>query len=165
MKLAQSIERVGLQDVSLAQAASARANGCSTGGYIWLYKDADPRRAVREALELATRAGIVLPVLWIDVEDYPPGSGILPTVPTIMQALDECSAVGLRPGIYSSVGMWARIGNPSLPGVWAWVAGYVDAMPSSLDDAPQFGNLHIVGWQWTSSPIDRSIFRANATGA
>jgi GH25 family lysozyme M1 (1,4-beta-N-acetylmuramidase) len=146
---------------SLAQIESARANGCTVGGYLWLYTSDDPRRQVREAVALAERARLRLPVLWLDVEPYLDGS--LPSVAQIREAVDECRRLRVSPGIYTGAWVWGRLGDTtefaSLP---LWVAQYDGR--SSLEEVRLFGGWSAAaGKQYADQPLDRDVFGEEVT--
>lgn len=146
------------QDHSLAQIESARANGCTVGGYLWLYRDLDPKRQVFDAVSLAQRAGVALPVLWLDIEPYTDGS--LPSVYQIHQAVDEARRLGMRPGIYTGAWVWPRLGNPTafadLP---LWAAEYNHT--PDLESVRLFGGWERAsGHQYSDDPVDQNVFAA-----
>ena len=131
---------------------------------MWLYADADPRRGIRDAIELARSEGILLPVLWIDVETYTDGT--IPSALTIAAAIDECELLGVQPGIYTSSAMWQRIANPNFSHLPLWVAHYYFEPRPNLEGVQLFGGWSrdmVYGHQWTSSPVDQSVFLAKAT--
>lgn len=161
VKLAQALEHTGLQDVSRNQIASVLANGCTVGGYMWLYKDLDPYLAVADVLKLARSCGVKLPVLWLDVETYTDGT--IPGPGTIQAALNECDEEGVIGGIYTSRSMWQRIGSPSMFGDSPlWVADYNEK--ADLDVVLFGAWTEAKGHQYTSTPIDQSVFTAALLG-
>jgi cell wall-associated NlpC family hydrolase len=163
VKLYQSVERIGGRmtgaEHSRAQIASARANGCTVGGYLWGYAERDPVVSVRDALALAQSAGITLPILWLDIEPYTDGS--IPSVDWIRAALAECEAQGVRGGIYSGAWVWPRLGNPSLPDVPLWTAIY-DGSPAL--DVAAYGGMRLVGKQYGTTPCDTNVFLPEVCG-
>ncbi len=146
------------QEHSIAQVESARANGCTVGAYVWAYRSSDPRETIRDAVALARRCNLDLPVLWIDCENYldsDPG----PDAAWLREAVDECRSAGVRPGIYTGGWWWRdRMGNTSefadLP---LWAAEYRE--PREPSSCTLFGGwTQAYGKQWTENPIDRSVF-------
>lgn len=165
VKLYQTIESAGGRAHAKAQINSARLNGCTVGGYVWLYRSVDPVRQVRDALLLAEEANLPLPILWIDVELYTDNS--IPTVAQINAALAECEVQGVRGGIYSARWAWDILGNPSFPGVPLWVAEW-DSVPAL--NVPPIGDMTLVGKQYTNtapdgSGLDRNVFLPEFTVA
>ncbi len=153
------------QSHSLAQIASARANGCTVGAYIWTYPDFDPRQSVRDALALAARADLSLSVLWLDLETYEGEPG--PGVEWLRAAADECQRNGVQAGIYT--GLWyireflpgyvQALGNLPL-----WLAEYEGG--PTLDGVTLPAGLardRLWGKQWCGTGIDRDIFLEVAT--
>ena len=141
------------QDHSLAQVASARANGCDVQGYCWLYRGDRMARVLHEIRWLAVRAQLDLaPVLWADIETY---EGSMPTWYALRRYVAECRAAQLRPGIYSSAEMWRRGGYRNLgPEVLLWAARS-GVEPWAVEP---FGGMSLVGHQYQGSPLDVSVF-------
>lgn len=165
VKLYQSFE-IPPQEHSIDQIESARLEGATAGGYFWLYRvaPADARAQVRGALAVADEAGLALPVLWVDVEDYTDGT--IPTARQVSDALDECAKHSVLGGVYWNEGIWRRLGSPDFGGVPLWAADW-DEIP--LLDTPAFGDMILVGKQYTStapdgSPLDRNVFLASFAG-
>ena len=111
-----------LQDHTRAQIASARAAGCTVGGYVWCYQDLDPRKTVRDAVTLARSVHLMLPVLWLDCETYKNSSGVTESGPDaawLRAAIDECRQLGVKPGIYTPAGGGASTWTtPASSGTW-----------------------------------------------
>ena len=158
---------------SLAQIASARAEGCTVGGYVWCYGEEDPRKTVRDAVGLARSAGVELPILWLDCETYKEDGVVVdagPDAAWLREAIDECRTLGVKPGIYTG-GWWWRehLDNTrefaDLP---LWAAEYDDN--PDVDDVTLFG-----GWARASGKqyaeklpsggrLDQNVFRDKVTG-
>ncbi len=141
------------------QINSARANGCTTAGYWWLYRDLDPVQQAHDACEQARAAGVADIPLWIDVEPYTDDS--LPSVEQIQAAVDTCIGEGIRPGIYTGAWLWGRLGNTkafaSLP---LWAALYNGQQDLEV---PMFGGwTSCVGHQYQGDP-DLSSFDPSVT--
>ena len=157
VKLYHSAEQPS-PDISRAQIASALANGCTVGGYVWPYKGLDARLAVREAIAVARSAGLKLPILWIDYEPYETSQN-KPTWEEMAAAVDECYLFGVQPGIYSGAWCW-DLGDVfvALP---LWAAQYDN---DDIEDFTQFGGWQVCGGkQYTSDPVDLSVFRPEYT--
>lgn len=160
VKLYQTIEVRGGRAHAKQQLASAREHGCTVGGYLWLYASVAPRRQVEDALSLAAEAGVILPVLWLDVEPYTDDS--LPSVEQITQAVEVAQALGARPGIYTGAWVWPRLGNPTrfakLP---LWTADYNGRADL---DVPLYGGWEFAsGHQYRGDPLDLNVFLASVT--
>lgn len=130
------------------------ANGCSVGGYVWLYRNEDARRAVHEAVTLARDEGVELPVLWLDVETY---NGVAPTRAEIEDAIVECHMEGVRPGIYTASWMTSYVDFSGLGRIPCWGASYNDT--PTLESVRPFGPwTEFAGHQFTSNPLDQNVF-------
>lgn len=160
VKLYQSVEVAGGRDHAKAQIASAQANGCSIGGYVWLYASLDPASQVTDALSLAREAGVTLPILWIDVEPYEDGT--CPQPQQILDALQAAADAGQLAGLYTGQWVWDRLGDPEgFADTILWVANY-DGNPSL--SVGGFGGMRIKGHQWTDVPVDCSVFDPSVVG-
>lgn len=166
VKLYQTIENIP-QQYSLDQLASAQANGCSVGGYVWLYGSVPLMQQVGDALDLAERAGITLPILWIDCETYRESNGTTtyPTQAQALQAVQACEARGVRAGIYT--------GNWFVEGYWGgnvgelasrpvWLAAY-DDVATLETPSPYWPRELVLGHQYDSTPIDQDVFDPSVT--
>lgn len=163
-KLYQSVELGGNgARYSIAQANSARASGCTVGGYVWLYAGIPGGQQVDSALDTARAAGIVFSErnpLWLDCEDYTDGT--FPGLHVIRDAVQHCDALGVACGIYTGGWWWKpRTGNSTefahLP---LWSSNYVNR-PGLVD--PGYGGWDLTtlaGTQWSGNPVDRSTFKA-----
>jgi hypothetical protein len=173
VKLYQGVERdqAGpLARYSVAQAKQARGYGCTVGGYGWLYAGIPADRQVAEFLDTGVKAGLHISErnpLWLDCEDYADAQGHVsyPSLETIEQAVDACVRMSIPCGIYTAAWWWIpRTGNnEGFSGLPLWDAIY-DGNPNLI--APKFGGwVEMAGHQWTSTPIDRSVFRARFAAA
>lgn len=161
VKLYQRFERITAgwtpamtQQWSLDQLQSAKDNGCLRAGYWWPYTGRNVRADLDDTLILADRAGdLVLPP-FSDAETY---DGTIPTRQELLTIADEYERQHLAGHFYSNRTMWERANGPSLPDSFGWVATYVNTEPADLDAAPGFGDLQIIGWQWTSDGVDQSL--------
>jgi lysozyme len=150
------------QEHSLKQIASARANGCTVGGYIWCYPDFDSKQSVWDALALAARANLDLPVLWLDVETY--GNDPGPSVGWLQAAVEECQAKGVQAGIYTGRWYWRYYAADSteLSDLPLWVAQY-DGV-ADLDSVKLFGGWkQAAGKQYQGEGLDLDVFREEFT--
>lgn len=146
---------------SVEQIISAAANGCSVGGYAFLYPGTDMVRTINSVVDRCATINLVLPILWLDVEEFQ-GQDLSPQ--ELAQAVEHCAALGVPAGIYSSSYMWSRIGNPSgfshLP---LWAAQYTPATPT-LDDFRPFGEWGFcVAKQWATVPCDQNVILVEYT--
>ncbi len=165
VKLYQEVEAPTFEDWSLPQIHSALANGCTAGGYLWLYAGIDVHKQVTDVLQSCTRYNITLPCLWIDCETYE-GEG--PTLEEILEACAWTEQQGMRVGIYTGDWYWRDILGiaPNQEGPWAkypcWFASY-----NHVDDfnihSQYWPDLMIVGHQYWSNPIDLSVMRESFT--
>lgn len=153
------------QSYSKAQIASARANGCPVGGYVWCYHDADPVATVNSALDLAEEAELKLSILWLDCETYEIGGVVAdpgPDVGWLQAAFAACQFRGVQPGVYS--GNWwltDYLKDPDiLAGIPLWLAEY--------NDVPDLESVHLLsglvaeqlcGHQYSAQEIDLDVFR------
>jgi GH25 family lysozyme M1 (1,4-beta-N-acetylmuramidase) len=150
-------------DHSVAQAQSARANGCSVGVYGWLYAGMSPWEQVRQMVATMERMGPCVGPLWLDIERYTDGS--LPSVEEIGAALEACGEFGVVGGIYTGAYIWQELGNPQFPDVPLWFASY-DSEPS-FSQSESFGAMAVWGKQYSStapdgSPLDMDSFAPEA---
>ncbi len=166
VKLYQTVEVID-QQYSLDQIASAQAQQCSIGAYLWLYGSLGAAGQVQDALDLIARAGVVLPLLWIDCETYRESNGRItyPTQAQALQAVETVEAAGLRAGIYT--------GNWFVSGYWSgqvgelysrpvWLADY-DAPPSLEVYSPYWAAEQVLGHQYQGNPLDLDVFDPSVT--
>lgn len=162
--LYHDVEFAGGKPHARAQIASVRANACSVGGYCWLFTGHSPEAQVNGSINLADGVGVVLPVLWLDIEAYTDGS--LPTASEVVAAVEACRARGIQPGIYTRRDIWAGLGNPVLYNTWLWVAAWDG---NQTLDVAGFGGMRVMGHQYANhaddvTPLDMNVFDARATG-
>lgn len=156
------------QSYSRAQIASARAAGCSVGGYVWCYRSADPAQTVNAALDLAGSVGMGLDVLWLDCETYEEGGRVIddgPDANWLEGAFAACRARGIQPGVYS--GAWwlpGYLGDLSvLAGIPLWLAEYNGiADLDSVDLMRPLQREQLYGHQYAADGIDLDVFDARA---
>jgi hypothetical protein len=163
VKLYQTVELSGKgARYPIAQAQAARDRGCTVGGYVWLYAGIDGAKQVADALATAQRAGIELGErnpLWLDCELYE-ADGSSPGLNVISQAVKACQDQGVAVGIYTGKYWWRDQTGDShaFAALPLWQANYDG---NAILEAPGFGGWQSqAGHQWTSTPIDRSVFRA-----
>lgn len=145
--------------------ANARAAGCWTLPYVWLYRSVDPRESVRTSLELFRSTGEKPGIMFLDCETYGNPDGSIdpgPSVNQILAAEGECRAMGVAPALYS--GAWWLQGHlegdkSKLVGMPAWLADY--SKPPSLDWQAPYG-LKLIGHQYQGSPLDWSLMDLQA---
>lgn len=139
---------------SAAQVQSALDNGCTVGGYCFLYPGTNMVHTINSAVNRCALIGLVLPILWLDVEEF---QGQNLTAPELSFAVNQCEALGVPVGLYTSNYMWSKLGNPSgfedLP-VWAAQYNGIEdlASVSPIPNLPM-----IVGHQYQGLPIDLSV--------
>lgn len=148
VKLYQRVEGQANIAHSKAQIASALSLGCTVGGYGWLYASIGVEQQVSDFLSLLQPT-----ILWLDIEKYTDGS--LPNAHHIEAALAYSQVLGQEAGIYSGKYVWDSLGNPSFPGVKLWSANYNNQHDLVV---PSYGEMVLVGHQYTSTPVDRSVF-------
>lgn len=138
---------------SAAQVQSARDNGCTVGGYCFLYPQTDMVRTINSVADRCASIGLVLPILWLDVETY---NGRDLTPGELRSAVNHCDALGIPCGIYTSREMWRRVGNPdgfeSRP---AWIANYNGTPWANINGPANLPN--VVGHQYRGDPLDLSL--------
>lgn len=155
------------QEHSMDQIKSARSNGCSVGTYVWAYRSLDPRKTVRDAIDLARRCELEPPVLWIDCETYVEGGEVRdagPDAEWLRTAVDECRVLGVQPGIYTGAWWWRQYMSNSaefadLP---LWTATYDEV--ADLGKVALFGGWTRAGGKQYSEQLpdgrslDRNVF-------
>jgi len=162
------------QSHTTAQIASARAAGCTVGGYVWCYFEFDPRKTVRDAIALARSVNLNLPVLWLDCETYKNRDGSIdrgPDAPWLRAAIAECRALGVRPGIYTAGWWWRDFmdNTTEFSDVPLWAADYNGT--TDIDDVRMFGGwTKASGKQWaeklpSGAGLDQNVFLDDVTGA
>lgn len=156
-----------------AQVSSARANGCTVGGYVWAYRSADPIATIDAVIERCASIDLVLPLLWIDCETYNDAQGRVidpgPDSEWLARAVDHAERVyQMKCGIYTGR-WWVRDHFPGGESAFAgfnrlplWLS-YYDAMPDIDAWTPFSGFTQIAAKQWTSSPVDQNVIRAEYT--
>ena len=160
-------EEVIDQGYSGAQIESARAAGCTVGGYIWCYRDLDPRKSVRDGVELARSSGLDLPMLWLGCESYTDAHGRVldpgPDADWLRAAIDECRQLGARPGLRTGF-WWVRDHFPGGSTAFAefselplWLADY-DGVADVKFRAPFAGFTRLHGKQYSADGIDLDVF-------
>jgi hypothetical protein len=160
-------------DHARAQIASARAAGCTVGGYVWCYGTLDPRKTVRDAIALARSANLALPVLWLDCEKYTDSRGVTdpgPDAVWLRAAIDESRKLGVRPGIYTGGWWWHEVmaNTREFSDVPLWAAEY-DGNPDLADFAPFGGWTRASGKQWaeklpSGAGLDQDVFLDEVSG-
>jgi GH25 family lysozyme M1 (1,4-beta-N-acetylmuramidase) len=160
VKMYQRIEGENYRQHARMQIASAQANGCTVGGYLWLYANVSAEQQVADALALAEETGARLPLLWLDIEHYPTDHS-MPNISQIHAAIAACERQGVMPGIYTGYYIWQELGFPRLPGVPLWSANYNGREDLNI---PAYGDMLLVAHQFTSSPLDRSVIDLGFTG-
>lgn len=128
--------------------------------YNWLFRSVPPEESVGSAFDLIESCGEKPGVHFLDCETYgDPVSDHGPTVDQILTAGDVANGRGANDAIYS--GLWWLTGwlegdSSRLAGKAGWLSSY-DATGAVLDVQPPFG-MRLLGKQYTSTPVDWSIF-------
>jgi GH25 family lysozyme M1 (1,4-beta-N-acetylmuramidase) len=167
VKLYQEVEGPTPEGWSIPQIHSALENGCTAGGYVWLYRGIDVQKQVEDALKVAQDAGIVLPILWIDCETYEKQG---PSLQEIMDACYWSAFNGTRPGIYTGDWYWRDIlGIPAgQAGPWqnypCWFASYNGNADLDIH-SNYWPDEMLVGHQYWADPIDESVMLESFTKA
>jgi hypothetical protein len=159
------------QQHSVDQMQSARGNGKSVGGYMWPYAGMDQAKAVRDALDLANRAGFKIPILWLDIEPTPDGE--IPTIEEIWQCLNASMMdYNQRAGIYTAKWVFDQyytgfegFAEDDIP---LWVAQH-DGIPDPNVFEPFAGWTRCEAKQygvekWSGGEVDVDVFRVGVTG-
>jgi hypothetical protein len=159
VRIPQHAEPQSLWDIAYEQTAHVLSVGKSLGGYGWLYRDEPIDDQVADWYEFLATAGVTVPVLWIDIEPYQTNSN-LPSTEQIKQCIELVRRGGISPGIYTGPWVWSLLRNPIDPVINAcplWTAEYNGL--ATLSDVTLYGGWTVaVGHQWTSSPLDQSVF-------
>lgn len=160
-------EEIPEEEYSFDQADSARDHGCTVGAYFWLYGTLDPVKQARDAVDLMQRCGIEGVPLWVDLETYAERSGGI-SYPTRLETQAACAEIkrlGAEPGIYT--GNWfvrdywgGTVGE--LATYYVWLADY-SSEPGLNIYSPYWPRELVVGHQYTGSPVDLDVFRADVT--
>jgi GH25 family lysozyme M1 (1,4-beta-N-acetylmuramidase) len=156
-------EKAGLEATTRAWIGVARQAEVWCLPYVWLFRSLDPARQTREAIELFRESDMPPKLIALDCETYgvagtfDPG----PTAEQILTAAETAREMGVEVVLYS--GNWWLVdmqGNPEiLRGVPAWIANY--SIPPTLNvPAPDWVN--VIGHQYTSTPVDWSVFDLEA---
>ncbi len=158
---------------SAQQITSARANGCTVGGYVWAYRSADPLATIDQVIARCASVDLVLPLLWIDCETYTDKDGTIldegPNADWLAKAVEHAENNYDMPcGVYT--GLWWI--NDHFPGGQAEFANFA-RLPIWLSDYDNDPNINAVelpqGWteaaakQYTDKPIDMSSIRDQYT--
>jgi hypothetical protein len=161
---------------SAAQIASARAMGCTVGGYIWAYQSVDPAVTIDRTIRACAQIGLVLPVCWIDCETYASRSGVIldegPDAKWLRAALARAHEYEMPCGIYTA-SWWVKGHFPGgydayreFAGLPQWLAEY-DGVANLDDFEPFSGITQISAKQWSvwkgAYELDRTVIRDEFT--
>lgn len=150
-------------DHAVAQIASARANGCTVGIYVWCYRNADPEETIYRTVALMTQWGIKGP-LWLDCETYTGNDGdhdLGPDGLWLEEAKAEADGWKVKLGIYS--GRWFV--TSFIPGYvefadWPlWLADY-NGQPNldGIEIPAGWNRDRLLGHQYSDKPVDLDVF-------
>lgn len=159
-------EQASLAQTTREWISLARQAGIWTWPYVWLFRSQDPAQQTREAIELFRDSDMPPKLIALDCENYDvdgvfdPG----PTAEQILTAAETARSMGVEVVLYSNR-FWldAMDGDHEiLRGVPAWIANYsID--PTLSVPSPDW--VTVVGHQFTSHPVDWSIFDLEALQA
>lgn len=134
--------------------------------YVWLFRSYGADRAVIEALEVFWSVGERPGLVFLDCETYQSVgvSDLGPTAEQILVACEAARALKVEPIIYSNKPWLDQIeGNHLiLDGIPAWIANYDDRQDLNVP-APAW--VRVLGHQYTSKPVDWSVFDLDALTA
>lgn len=170
VKIYTSAENIPFSHTA-AQVASAKANGCTVGGYVWAYRSVDPIRTIDDVVARCASINLVLPLLWIDCETYDgPPFDPGPDANWLARAVDHAeNTYGMKCGIYT--GQWWIRGH--FPGGEPGFAQF-SRLPlwlSEYDNDPNIDNADTIpqGWaslaakQYSADGIDLNSIRSEYT--
>lgn len=140
---------------SIDQIHSVQANGRTLGGYMWPYHGLAPYTQIESSISILADTQSRIPILWIDVEPY---NNTLPTLNELEGCVNACANLNQPCGIYTGKWVWDRLGNPQLFSYLPLMHAEYDIPPSLTLRTPYGGWTTCAGHQYTSAPIDRSIF-------
>lgn len=143
------------RQIARQQLQTARDAGCGISIYVWAYWDLSPVEHTADAL--STVDSFDPSYVFFDCEDGQPGGKL---DDWLSRAVDLAERRGKTCGVYTSPSWWRNNGDSRgftrLP---LWLASY--------DGNPTLDGLDIPGgWpgasghQWSSDPIDQSVFAA-----
>jgi len=137
------------QQISKDQVKAAKDYGCDVGAYFWGYASYDPVDSFYRAMDLAIECGVPFDKypMWLDVEKYTDGS--MPNEAWLRKLENQWI------GIYSGEYYWNSLGSPSFPNWYLWSANYNGVADLKV---PSYGNMKLIGHQYTDKPCDRSVF-------
>lgn len=140
---------------SIAQIESVQANNKTLGGYVWPYRNLDSRRQIESSLSILNDTQTTIPILWLDIEPY---ENTLPTLQEIEGCIEVCASLHQMCGIYTGKWVWDSLGNPQVFSYLPLFHAEYD-IPPSLTLRNLYGGWTVcAGHQYTSTPLDRSIF-------
>jgi|SRR5262245_39794503 len=163
VRLASYLEPANLRAIAIDQLRAASALYPSTikslGAYGWMYRQAVPSA---EVAYWNQQVGDAQPAplydMWLDVED----DANCPTLSQINTCLELLTDLHYRPGVYTGKPFWEEHFGTAGGPVYdypLWIANYSPAY--TLDTVPiPSGWVKAQGWQYTSAPCDRNVFRS-----
>ena len=159
-------------DHTVAQVRSARDNGVSIGGYVWAYRNISPEATIKAVITRCAEIGLVLPLLWLDCENYMVNGQIAdpgPDADWLSRAVDCAERIyEMACGLYTGA-WWVQGHFPGGTDEFAkfsrlplWIADY-DGDPS-LDTATVLpGWTSVACKQYTDQPVDLDTIRPEYT--
>ena len=150
--------------LAVRQLASAGRAGLSVSGYVMCDWDQVPSAQVDLALSIGTEAGVNLATLWLDVEERL-SVGADQILPWLRKAATHAAEQSVRPGIYTNLGSWSRLGNPSaLNDLPLWAADWDGQADRNVAHAvggwtrPYAGKQYSANLTWSNIWCDLDIF-------
>lgn len=158
-------EAPGLDTATRAWIDVARQVGIWCLPYCWLFRSYSASQAVRESIEVFRSAGADPKLIALDCENYgTPVTDPGPTAEQILSAAEQARALGVEVVLYSNKPWLDGMDGDHeiLRGVPSWIANY-STLPSLNVPAPDW--VKVLGHQYTSAPVDWSIFDLDALKA
>ena len=156
-------ENAALQASTRAWVATARQAGVWCLPYSWIFGGLDPAQQVRESIQLFIDSDMPPKIVALDCETYDVGGtyDAGPSAEQILAACEEARSMGVEPILYT--GKWWLDGiqgnREILRGIPAWIANYNNVHDLNV---PAVDGVRVIGHQYTSTPVDWSVFDLEA---
>lgn len=156
-------EQASLAQTTREWISLARQAGIWAFPYVWLFRSMDPARQTREAIELFRDSDMPPSLIALDCETYGHGSSFDPgpTAEQILTAAETARGMGVEVILYSGLPWLTDMDGDHeiLRGVPAWIANYNGQQTLDVP-APEW--VRVIGHQYTSTPVDWSVFSLEA---